>query len=840
MKNIGKYLFAAAISSLSLGATAEINIDFESNSGFKAISMYDAMWEDSPFRTGKLTGNWAITGNPNTDVNEIIGEAPNPSAKVLGAQRSRFGGNRFGVRIDLEETFELTPTPKYVHVMMYRPNNGRIMLVGLGSRTERKDQNPYCEQFWVTSSNSAEPGMWSDVVFAVKGAGGIDVRSLVVVPDLESPHNLTEDFLFYIDNIEVTNTSTPRIIYEYYAVQGAKGTSPMTRTDRVTSNLSLTIDGKTYSAPIAQQANKLLYQDLTNHVFNVKAGQTITPALGYTTKDWMHAYAYIDYNNDGKFSADIKADGTPADGTELVSFNGFNGSGSWRNSKGEAIASNGNLGAPNCGKMPEFTLPADLEPGMYRMRLKLDWNSIDPMGNPGENGQNLINDNGGVIADVMLNVHSDNVTVNDHQLNGEVLAADGSKLNAFKTPAGQPFTILMNPENGFVHDGVDIKIGYNLDGNKTDKYGNPQYTEMFVPGFQFSDNKYTIPADKMYGDMLINGRMVEVGMPVSSAYPVNFPENLAITRTDRHLDKIVIATSGNDADVTIDVNTKTVYQNFLHTEAAVGAGETVTPTVTYTGNSMHTYWYVDLDENGMFSNDVTDTGVPTGEMLSYSYLNGHNSLGAETAPGLKPSEVNHPFAIPATTAPGIYRVRYKIDWNNADPGGHYDPDGNNKINENGGYVLDFTMHVHAATTPVTATTEEQYGNLLTAGNATIGTEAYEAPYNQPLAIAGITDNGSIVKKLTARYGYHFEQGAERMGHTYWRVTDIEPAQDGSFTLPAEVMSRPVLLTGEFELSSIREITADKGESTTYDLRGVRVRQPARGIYIVDGKKVVVQ
>lgn len=841
MKTISKTLLAAAVSSMSLGAMAEISIDFESNAGYKSLGVYD-VWEQSPFRTGELTGNWAVTANPNTEINEIIGEAPNPSAMVLGAQRSRFGSNRFGVRIDLEETFELTTTLKYVHVMMLRPTSGRMMLVGLGSRPERKDQNPYCEQFWAVSSNSAEPGVWTDVVFPIKGNGGIDIRSLVVVPDMESPHNLTEDFLFYIDNLKINTSSVPEIIYEYYPVVGSKATTPMTRTDRVTSDLSLTIDGKTFTAPIAQQTNKLLYQDLTNHTFYVKPGQTITPALGYTTKDWMHAYAYIDYNNDGKFEATLKADGTPAEGSEIVSYNGYNGAtGSFINSTGAAIASNGNLGAPNCGKMPAFTIPANLEPGMYRMRLKLDWNSIDPMGNPGDaEGKNTINGNGGVIADVMLNVYGPNVTVNDFQLNGEVLAADGSKLNAYQAPADQAFTFMMAPEKGFVHDGADIKIGYNLDSeSKFDKYGNPQYTELSIPGYLFSDDAlYTLPAEMMRGNMLINGRMVEVGQPVSSAYPLNFPTDLAITRTDRKLNSVTIANEGHENSV-INITSNLVYQDKLDVEVPVYAGKAITPSVNYTGNAMHTYWYVDLDENGQFSFDVTDSGTPAGEMLSYSYLDGKNSLGQSLQPGIKP-EVNHPFTLPQTTAPGLYRCRFKIDWNYADPGAKYGQ-GNNDINDNGGYVMDFLLHVHGQTVPVTAETSGEHGNLRTAEGSTIDATGINAPHAAALTIDGTTTSGSTVSKLTVRYGYNLESPATRFGHTYWRETELRPNADGTITIPAEILDRPVHLTGEYTQSAISEINADKQQADTiYDLRGMRVSRPVSGIYIVNGRKTVVK
>ena len=113
-------------------------------------------------------GNFAVTPNPDKSDNEATGEPGNSTDMVLGAQRSRFGSNRFGVRVDLNETFELTPTVKYVHVLIHKPKAGRVMLVGLGSRQERFGQNPYCEQFWTLSSNSIIENQWCDAVFAIK------------------------------------------------------------------------------------------------------------------------------------------------------------------------------------------------------------------------------------------------------------------------------------------------------------------------------------------------------------------------------------------------------------------------------------------------------------------------------------------------------------------------------------------------------------------------------------------------------------------------------------------------------------------------------------------------
>ncbi|MCM1310720.1 MAG: GEVED domain-containing protein [Bacteroides sp.] len=498
-----------------ISANAEVSIDFENADGYKSLGVYD-VWEESPLRTGQIAGNWSITPNPDNSVDEVLGEAANPSALVLGAQRSRFGSNRMGVRIDLNEPFKLTPTLQYVHVMLLKPIAGRVMLVGLGSREERLGQNPYCEQFWVVSSGAVEPGKWSDAVFPIKGIDGINIRSLVVVPDLESPHNLTEDFLFYVDDIELNSSSVPRVSYEYYPVTGGKPESAMTRTDRVTSSISLTSGGETQSFAIEQQINKKLYQNLVDKTFYVQLGNAITPELGYA-QNWMHSYCYVDLNNDGKFSDD-----------ELLSYNAYAADGSsYKNSKGESVGSG--LGNGQCGKMPAFTLPADTRPGRYRMRLKLDWNSLDPAGNPGDaEGKNLINDNGGMIADVMLNVCDNTVEVNDFQLNGEVLAEDGSKLSPYLAPYNAPFTIRMSPEKGFHHEGADVKVGFNLNGEAIDKYGNPQYSEFTITEGQFTDGLYTIPAEMMRGNLLINGNMVENGTDIGDEEQglISVPENL--------------------------------------------------------------------------------------------------------------------------------------------------------------------------------------------------------------------------------------------------------------------------------------------------------------------------
>ena len=102
--NIKTYLIITA-ACLPLALRAQ-TIDFETTDGYTAIGVYDT-WEASPFRTGKLEGNAAVIPNPFREASPQATAPANPTTKVLAVQRSRFGSNTFGVRIDLKVGVEI-------------------------------------------------------------------------------------------------------------------------------------------------------------------------------------------------------------------------------------------------------------------------------------------------------------------------------------------------------------------------------------------------------------------------------------------------------------------------------------------------------------------------------------------------------------------------------------------------------------------------------------------------------------------------------------------------------------------------------------------------------------
>lgn len=182
-------------------ATQAQHIGFERHD-YRALGVYDR-WEQSPFRDGRLKGYAAITANPDP--------LHNGSDSVVAFRRSRWASNIYGVRIDLTKPFALSPQGKMVHVLIHRPQGGRVMLVGLGKRHDQAGQSACVEQFWAYSVSEVPYDNWADAVFPVKSANGVDIHSLVVVPDAESPHHLAADWVAYVDDILVDDSTEPRI-----------------------------------------------------------------------------------------------------------------------------------------------------------------------------------------------------------------------------------------------------------------------------------------------------------------------------------------------------------------------------------------------------------------------------------------------------------------------------------------------------------------------------------------------------------------------------------------------------------------------------------------------------
>lgn len=500
---------------LPLAAMAQTQITFDASpADYKEVGVYDT-WEASPFRTGALSGNAKVIKN--FTQGKTTGGVDNESDYILGVQRSRFGSNTFGVRIDLNTPWATNESAQYVHVLVYKPNTSKVMLVGLGKRTTSAfaDEPTTVEQFWVESNYSyPTANQWTDMVFPVKTVSGVEIYSLVVVPDLKSPHEYTEDFACYVDQIEINSNAGQRSKFsDYYINFDNKANS---RDSRYLQGVSLSgPNGLNYSYDLnnisSNYKERNVYNDLTGTVtWDLKAGETYTPAVNYQG-NWMHGYAYIDYNQDGQFTPLVGSNHGAAEGSEAVSWSCYNGGTAdpLYDSKGNSYSDNNR----NNKTMPSFTIPADTKPGIYRMRFKADWNCIDA-GGGNENTETSINmqstaDNGGGILDLLINVHSDNVTVNSSARNGYVTLPDGGDITNYSVPFKKEFAISVNPAPGFDNDNIEVKHGYNLDGEQY-VHHNRQWQTVTYNAASFGQNgAFTVPAEVVDGDVSITGNFAQ-------------------------------------------------------------------------------------------------------------------------------------------------------------------------------------------------------------------------------------------------------------------------------------------------------------------------------------------
>ncbi len=153
------------------------------------------------------------------------------------------------------------------------------------------------------------------------------------------------------------------------------------------------------------------YFDKTSTTFEVLAGDLVTPSISINGA-WMHGYVYVDWNDNKQFDVNLVGEGpyTKGEGNELMCWSLYSkagdGSTGW-NSDG-VYQSSGNVLAPG-----SFYVPADLEVGsVFRMRYKVEWNSIDPAGS----GDKFLTD-GGAIIDVMLKIAGKADKVEKYPLN---------------------------------------------------------------------------------------------------------------------------------------------------------------------------------------------------------------------------------------------------------------------------------------------------------------------------------------------------------------------------------------------------------------------------------------
>lgn len=203
-------------------------------------------------------------------------------------------------------------------------------------------------------------------------------------------------------------------------------------------------------------------------------------------------------------------------------------------------------------------------------------------------------------------------------------------------------------------------------------------------------------------------------------------------------------------------------------------GATVTLTVPSNGGDgtwQHSYFFIDYGRDGTFDVDNTINRA-NGDLVSFNFYNsnltgstGYNSKGAsanynQSVVGTLPT-----FTLPSDMAPGKYRVRYRLFWNNVDPCADLTSAGT----ETGKQCFDFYFQIPNSEldTPRTVT--------VTANDAALGTVAITDPATDESSIE--TTQARVTVKATAADGAVFINWTDADGNEL--STNSTYAYDGT-------------------------------------------------------------
>lgn len=268
----------------------------------------------------------------------------------------------------------------------------------------------------------------------------------------------------------------------------------LNQTDPTANNLSeIFVTNKSgKKSAIAVPTGTTVYRDALTKEVNAKPGDELTPGITFTGNTELGAYLYIDYNQDAAFTTPLDEAGKPVGGSELVSFSSYRG----KNSKGEAA------GATTA--MPSFTIPDDLPTGVYRARLKIDNNDIDPAGDYSMSDALHINHYNGYIVDFLLNIHNDKGSLDIDSRGGHIVGNGNSGVGETVDFGSQLSLMPLAPAAGYNVKSIAVRHGHNLDGEQFVN-GNRQWDEYEVSDAKAGEG-FTIDADKVNGDVRVSAK----------------------------------------------------------------------------------------------------------------------------------------------------------------------------------------------------------------------------------------------------------------------------------------------------------------------------------------------
>ena len=266
----------------------------------------------------------------------------------------------------------------------------------------------------------------------------------------------------------------------------------------------------------------------------------------------------------------------------------------------------------------------------------------------------------------------------------EDFTIENLKLKPTKDEDGN-ITFTTSDASGFWNDADETELNFT-DFSASVKVGENGF-EGFVCKFTTENGQF------VYGE---KAETPDPGQP-DEKYPVSFDKTALNTSAHgRMLNSFSLQQTGKDKQTKSVKTSKAAYEDHTADEPfTVEAGSELTASFDYTGEWMHSFVYIDFDNDGDFSYKEGQWDQTGTDLVAFSFYSldsnpkndtsGYNSVGDELT-----GDARNTYAAPSFKAPakaGEYRIRFKFDWNCILPAG------SSTILEDGGGVWDATLKV---------------------------------------------------------------------------------------------------------------------------------------------------
>ena len=266
----------------------------------------------------------------------------------------------------------------------------------------------------------------------------------------------------------------------------------------------------------------------------------------------------------------------------------------------------------------------------------------------------------------------------------EDFTIENLKLKPAKDEDGN-ITFTTSDTSGFWNDADETELNFT-DFSASVKVGENGF-EGFVCKFTTENGQF------VYGE---KAETPDPGQP-DEKYPVSFDKTALNTSAHgRMLNSFSLQQAGKEKQTKSVKTSKAAYEDHTADEPfTVEAGSELTASFDYTGEWMHSFVYIDFDNDGDFSYKEGQWDQTGTDLVAFSFYSldsnpkndasGYNSVGDELTGDARNTYVAPSFKAPAKA--GEYRIRFKFDWNCILPGG------SSSILSDGGGVWDATLKV---------------------------------------------------------------------------------------------------------------------------------------------------